>query len=99
MTDQRNTIPPEVLATDETERHFAAKISDLEGRLAEVKARRDQHRRNVAAGLNAEPQSREDYLAERRAAIAERQEEEREFQERQKQRCRRARCPRATATA
>jgi hypothetical protein len=84
MSDH-DQVPPAVLATDEYERHFAAEIRNLEQRLEEVKARRDQHRRNLAAGLNAEPQSREDYLAERRRATEARREEERAFQERQKQ--------------
>jgi hypothetical protein len=77
--------PPATLATDEAERRFAGEISSLAQRLAEVRARRDQHRRNLAAGLNAEPQSREDYMAERRRATQAREQEEREFQARAKQ--------------
>jgi hypothetical protein len=85
-TKEGNQTPPSAIASDEMERHFASRERDLEERLAEVRRQRDQYRRNLAAGLDSgEPQSREDYLAERRRATQARQQEEREFQARAKQ--------------
>jgi hypothetical protein len=81
----RQTIPEAVLRSDPMEMKFANRERDLEQRLADLRQRRDEYRRLVAAGLaNRESQSSEDYLAERRRAEQGRAAEEREFQERQK---------------